>query len=165
MPRFLNDFAFPAGCFMVVAAMANVAYAASETANLDVTATVADTCSVEATALDFSTINVNAPTDEVSAGAVSITCSASKPLMSVIVGGGAHESAGLRRMSDGGSGFVPYQVYLDPARTAPLAIGDTLFSGAIPAALPQTFQVYGRVPAGTYSAGTYSDVISVTFNY
>ncbi|GAD56301.1 sigma-fimbriae tip adhesin [Limimaricola cinnabarinus LL-001] len=85
--------------------------------------------------------------------------------MSVFLDGGTFAISGQRRMKSDAGTHVPYEIYSNAARTAPLSISDALFSGSILATAPQLFQIYGRVPAGQYSAGTYSDTISVTVNY
>ncbi|MFT6533500.1 MAG: spore coat protein U-like protein [Limimaricola cinnabarinus] len=153
------------GCVTAAALGPGTASAAIETAKLNVTATVADTCSVEVTPLDFSLLKVGAPTEEAAAGTVSIICSADKSAMSVFLDGGTFAISGQRRMKSDAGTHVPYEIYSNAARTAPLSISDALFSGSILATAPQLFQIYGRVPAGQYSAGTYSDTISVTVNY
>lgn len=153
------------GCATAAAFGPGAVRAATETATLQVTATVADTCSVEVTPLDFSLLKVGAPTDEAAAGTVSIICSANKAAMSVLLNGGDFALSGQRRMISDAGFYVPYQIYLNAARSTPVSIGDALFSGSVSAAVPQLLQIYGRVPAGDYHAGTYNDEISVTVNY
>ncbi len=165
MIRYHCSFAALMGCLSVMTAASNPALAATETTNLSVTATVADTCSIEATTLNFSAINLGAHTDDVAPAVISVACSASKPLLTVVIGGGANENAGQRRMSDGAGAFVPYQLFANVNRLSPIPIGTGVGIGSFATAQENTVSIYGRVPAGTYKAGTYNDVISVTVNY
>lgn len=139
-------------------------WAATSTGNLTVTATVSNSCSIATSALDFSLLNVGAATNEATAGEVEVTCTASQTGTTVTIDGGQHVSAGQRRLESGGS-FVPYNIYTDAGRSSAVAENGAIYSGNISAATPQTIMVYGQVPSGTYVAGSYTDVVTVTLTY
>lgn len=77
---------------------------------------------------------------------------------------GLHASGGSRRMSDGNSNYVPYQLYRDNARTQ--LWGDTGTANELNTSgtgASQFHLVYGRIAATTTPpAGTYTDTIQVT---
>ncbi|WP_164852411.1 spore coat U domain-containing protein [Rheinheimera riviphila] len=77
---------------------------------------------------------------------------------------GLHASGGSRRMTDGNSNFVPYQLYRDNARTqlwGDAGTANELNTSGTGAS--QFHLVYGRIAATTTPpAGTYTDTIQVT---
>lgn len=140
-------------------------HAAEETANLGVVAVVADTCLLAAgTALSFATINTEAASNEVTPGLVTVTCTSSKSV-NVSIGAGENENASTRRMAAAGGAHLPYTIYKDSGRSQSIAIDGELFNGSVTAATPTVLSVYGQIPAGSYSAGAYSDTLLVTLTY
>ncbi len=142
------------------------AFAASTTASLGVSAIVTDTCTVTApTAMVFANPSASAATNESVQGSIVILCTAAKTGVTVTMGGGNNLSGAQRRMTDLGTGFLPYNVFSDAGHANAVAVDGTFFSGNIPAALPVQRSVYGQIPSGAYTAGTYLDTIVVTLNY
>ena len=151
------------GAFLTVSSMA---MAAEETANLNVSAVVLDSCTLTAaTALAFASIDTSSASNEVTPGSVVVLCTGNRTGASVTLGGGENISGGTRRMASTGGAFLPYSVYADASRSSAIASGGTLFSGNITALVPQAIAVHGQVPAGSYSAGLYSDTILVTLTH
>ena len=148
----------------LVVGLAGPSLSAVATGNLNVTATVANSCSIATNALDFSLVNVGAITNEATAGEIEVTCTASQTGATVTLDGGQNENTGQRRLEAAGN-FVPYNVFSDAAHTSSVAVGGNIYSGNITAATPLTVMVYGQVPDGTYTAGTYNDVMTVTLTY
>ena len=153
-----------AACFICFAASA--ALPATTTGNLSVTATVLDTCIVATgTALTFASISPSAVSNETVPGLITVICTATRSGLSVTVGAGADAVSGQRQMNDGTNNLLPYNIFSDAGHAAPVAVGGTIYSGGITAAIPIPISVYGQIPAGSYAAGVYSDTVLVTLNY
>ena len=136
------------------------------TADLSVSATVEDTCTLSAvTALQFGTIDASAISSEDIAGVLQILCTGAHAGVSVTMDSGDFESGGTRYMSDGGSETLPYTIHSDPGHTNAIAVDGTIYTGNISANVTQSISVYGQIPTGTYNAGTYTDVITATLTY
>lgn len=148
-----------------LSAMAPSALAATATTNLTITATVADTCIVAATTVAFGSLSGATDTDEATAGNISLSCTSNKTGVTVALGGGDNALGGQRRMDDGGSNYVPYNLFSDAAHNNDVAINGNIFSGNVTAAVPQSIDVYGQVPAGSYAAGAYTDTVVITVTY
>ncbi len=129
------------------------------------TATVAVTCTVSATTLDFGapagflTSNVDA------ASTITTTCVSGTPYQ-IGLNNGVNASGTTRRMA-GGSEFISYELYRDSSRSQ--RWGNTLNTDTVTSTgngSAQSTTVYGRVaPQATPSPNTYSDTITVTVTY
>lgn len=129
------------------------------------TATVAVTCTVSATTLDFGapagflTSNVDA------ASTITTTCVSGTPYQ-IGLNNGANASGATRRMA-GGAEFISYELYRDSGRSQ--RWGNTINTDTVTSTgtgLAQSTTVYGRVaPQTTPSPNTYSDTITVTVTY
>lgn len=155
-----------AGAFCA-AAFATPALAAEEaTANLGVSATVADTCILAATTpLGFATINTQEASGQVTPGLVTVTCTASRGAITVTLDGGGSVDSGVRRMTSSAGDFLPYSVFKDSGHSESVAVNGAVYTGPVSAAVPQPIYVYGQIPSGSYNAGTYSDTLLVTLSY
>lgn len=130
------------------------ALAASSTGNLSVSATVTANCTIDNATLNFGEL-VNGIADPNIAGtaSVTVTCNALTPY-TFTLGAGKYNSAGTYRMRnvDNTSAFVPY-VLVAPA------------PGVITSASTQ-LTITGTVTrTGTLTAGTYEDLVVMTFSY
>jgi spore coat protein U-like protein len=147
---------------------ASAAEAAQATANLTVTATVADTCGVTDAALSFGTIVPTAGTAVPVTGAISVTCSLGTSF-SVGLGNGANASGAVRRMRLGAtSNYLTYEIYKDLLTTT--RFGDTGSSdraaGVGVGLLVTPIAFFGSVASGqTASVGAYSDSVQITLYY
>ncbi len=147
-------------------AVSTMAHAAEETANLSVTALVADSCVLTtATALTFATINAGADTNQVTPGSIAVLCTGSRTGVTVTLGDGENKTGSTRRMASTGGDYLPYSVYSDAGHASAVAPGEAIFSGDITAIVPQVIPVYGQIPSGSYTAGLYSDTILVTLTH
>lgn len=134
--------------------------------NLSVTATVLDSCVVTApTGLVFATVNTGVASNQTIQGTVAVVCTAAKSSVSVKMEGGDNAGAGKRYMKNTANDLLPYTITSDAAHTTPVAIDGDLYSGPLTAIAPNTFPVYGQIPAGSYAAGVYTDTVRVTLNY
>jgi spore coat protein U-like protein len=154
---------------------AAAATAGTATANLAVTATVSSTCTVTTTTVAFGTYNAGAVSPTDASGAVTATCTSGTTYTVALDAGANAGSAGdvtTRRMTDGSSHFLPYQIYLDSSHTTIWGGGlngssinptSSTFSGNGTA---QGYTAYGRLTAGNYvTAGSYTDTVVATVTY
>ncbi|MBR9862017.1 MAG: spore coat protein U domain-containing protein [Rhodobacteraceae bacterium] len=140
---------------------------ATKTAVLSVSATVDDTCYIAAApGLAFGTIDGSAVTNETVAGEITVSCTTAKTGLTLTMGGSANKSGTQRRMFNGLTGYLPYAIHSDSSHTTEVGIDEQFGSAfAVTAGAPQTFSVYGQVPAGDYVQGVYTDTITVTLTY
>lgn len=155
---------------LTAAIVAAPAFAAQQTANLSVTASVSAMCSITTTAVAFGAYDpvvANASTDLTAAGSVNVACTKGTPA-TIDLGNGGNFSGGSRRMGSG-SDFLNYALYKDAARTqvwgTGLAGGSTLAYNAATKA-STVVPVYGTVPQNQdVTVGAYSDTVVATINY
>jgi spore coat protein U-like protein len=150
------------------------ASAATQTANLTVTATVSASCSISTTPLAFGAYdpvgaNSAAPLD--ASGAVIVTCT-NGAATTVTLGQGAHANTGssdttpLRRMQATGANFLSYSLYQDAGRTT--IWGNTAGTGVghTGAGTATSVAVYGRIAAAqNVVSGAYSDTVVATVTF
>jgi spore coat protein U-like protein len=145
-------------------------FAATATASLSVTATVANNCSISTTALAFGsydpvTTHASAPLD--STGTVVISCTKGAAA-TIGLNTGSNASGSTRRMANGGV-FLTYEMYKETAKTNIWGNAgvDLYDAGTAPSSAAQTFTVYGRVSAGQTGAvaGSYGDTVTATVNF
>ena len=154
--------------------LAPSADAATQTANLSVTASVAANCAISTSAVAFGAydpIVANATTDLDATGTVSVTCT-SGASAGITLGQGANADTGstddvpLRRMNDGATGYLSYALYSDSGRT-------TTWGNTVATEVAHTgtgaqanLTVYGRVTAGqNVPVGSYSDTVVATVTF
>jgi spore coat protein U-like protein len=149
------------------------AVAATATANLPVSVTVANNCTISSTAVTFPNYDpivthATSP-DDSNAGAVTVTCTKGT-VANIGLGLGGNASGTQRRMKDGGSNYISYELYQNTGRT--IVWGNAAGSwftptpAAAPDKNPRTFTVYGRISAGQdVPAGNYTDTVVATVNF
>ena len=134
--------------------------AATATANLSVTAAVVANCTISAGTVAFGTYDPVAANDSTpldATGTVTVRCTRNTSSM-VGLGPGAHFSGG-RRMNDGATEYLSYELYSDPARTSVWDETNRVAYVA-PNRSPQDLTVYGQVPAGQdVGVGNYADSV------
>ena len=151
-----------AGVMAGAGAWSNVSQAATESANVTVSASVAANCLVSAGALSFGAYdplgaNDTAPLD--ASGTFTVRCTR-----------GVSANIGLdnglnfttsRRMSDGGTSFLAYDLYSDAGRTTVWNNTTNRVNYVAPNRSAFTLTVYGRVPgAQDPVAGSYGDTVA-----
>lgn len=147
---------------------ANSALAAEATTTFQVTATVADSCLVSATNLNFGTYNPATALDGTSI--ITVTCTAETSYAIGLDAGQHFVTTRAMIGDDTDSTLLKYELYTEPGHGSVWgAIGGTggttvANSGLAGGALPYT--VYGRIPASQYvPAANYADTINVTVEY
>lgn len=149
-----------------ILAAANPAIAVTKTAELGVSALVADSCTITTvTPLAFATLDTSSDANQVTPGALSVLCTSTKTAISVSLGEGTNADSSQRRMSNGSGAFIPYNVFKDAAHETSVAVDGDIYDGGVTALLPQVLFVYGKIPQGSYATGVYSDTITVTLTY
>jgi spore coat protein U-like protein len=145
--------------------------AASATANLTVGATIVTNCTISTTPVAFSSydpVGTHATNnDDSGTGTVTVTCTKGTSA-TVGLALGQNASGSTRRMLNGTSNYLKYELYQDVQRRNVWGTdGSAAVSvGAAPTKAPRTFTVYGRVFAGQdLPAGSYSDTVQATVNF
>jgi spore coat protein U-like protein len=168
--KFLGMAAAVSGMAIVAAAFGQTASAATATANLGVSATVTNNCTISTAALAFGSYDpvvANASANLDGTGTVIVACTKGASA-TVGLGLGLNASGSTRRMSNGGTEYLDYELYQDSGRTTVWGnSGAGLYSpGAAPSKAARNFTVYGRVTANQdVAAGSYSDTVVATVNF
>lgn len=156
-----------------LAGLSGTASAQTETANLDVSATVAASCTISTAALAFGTYdpivtNASDPLD--ATGTVTVTCT-NGSTTAITLGQGANadgtstDAAPERRMA-AGTDHLSYDLYSDTGRT-------TVWGNTAPTSVAHTgtgtstdLTVYGRITGGqNVPAASYADTVVATVTF
>lgn len=149
--------------------LANSALALEATTTFQVTATVADSCLVSATDLNFEAYDSVAATALDGTSTITVTCTAETPYTIGLDAGGGTPAATTRAMTgnDGASTQLDYELYTETNRTSVWGdIGGTTVAQSALTGGPIDYTVYGQIPALQYVlAASYVDTINVTVDY
>jgi spore coat protein U-like protein len=147
------------------------AFAATSTANLGVSATILDACTIAATPVNFGNYDHSASGDTGSTGSVTETC-ANGTAATITLGQGLHPKAGsvdgvpLRQMASGANNMA-YFLYSDAG--AGTLWGNTPTTGVAQAGTGgagTTLTVYGFITAGqNLPTGSYADTVVATVTF
>jgi spore coat protein U-like protein len=144
--------------------------AATGTTNLNVSATVSLNCTITTTPVAFGAYDpvvANAATPLDATGTVVVACTKGSTA-TIGLGLGANAQTSARRMLDGATNFLGYEIYLDTTRTTVWGTATTglLSTGVAPSKAARTFTVYGRVAANQdVPAGAFTDIVVATVNF
>lgn len=147
---------------------ANSTLAATATTTFKVTATVASSCKVTATDLDFGAYDpLAAALDGTST--ITATCTAQTPYTIGLDAGLKAGGTTTRRMTgdDTATTLLSYELYSDTTRSAIWGApgGATVAQSALTGGA-LNYTVYGRIPASQYvPAANYADTVTVTVTY
>lgn len=157
-----------AAAFLLAAPLAPTAHASTTTgASVLVTATVLSACLVVANPLMFGNYDPTTATPTDAGTTLLVTCTNGTPyVVGLNQGVGSGATVAARKMT-AGSNLLTYSVYQDAARTS--VWGQTVSTDTQVGTgngLPQTFNVYGRIPAQQAAVqGIYGDTITVSVIY
>jgi spore coat protein U-like protein len=146
------------------------ASAASATANLAVSATVSTNCTITTAPLSFGPYDpvvTNASADLDGTGTVTVACTKGTG-PTIGLGLGSNASGSVRRMTDGSSNYLSYELYHEAGRTTVWTnTGTGLLTPAVaPSKTARNFTVYGRVQSNQdVPAGSYTDTVVATVNF
>lgn len=149
----------------------SVGSAATATADLTVSATVTNNCTISTAAVSFGSYDpvvANASTSLDGTGAVTVACTKGATA-TIALGTGGSSSGSNRRLSDGtGNNYLNYELYRDSGRSIVWGTTGTnlLSPAAAESKAPREFPVYGRVTNNQdIPAGSYSDTVVATVNF
>ena len=144
--------------------------AASATANVTVTATVANNCSITGGALAFGAYDplvTHATDPKDGSGTFTVACTKGASGVTIDLGQGQNYATGRRMLA--GSDTVGYQLYSDSGRTTiwgSTSGGTTVAVTAPLSKAPVSYTVYGRIAGGQdVAAGSYTDTVVATVNF
>ncbi|MBI1873416.1 MAG: spore coat protein U domain-containing protein [Acidobacteria bacterium] len=144
--------------------------AGSATANLSVSATVSVNCTISTAALAFGSYDpvvTHAASPLDGTGTVTIACTKGST-ETIGLGLGANATGSQRRLNDGGTNYLNYELYQDSGHATVWGnSGAGLLSpAAAPSKAARNFSVYGRVASNQdVPAGSYTDTVVATVNF
>ncbi len=162
------------GVFLLALGAASSIDAATSTANLSVTASVAANCSISTAPVAFGSydpVTANASTALNGTGTVSVNCT-SGASTTITLGQGSNANTGstdaapARRMKDAGTDYLSYSLYSDSGRTT--VWGNTAGTGLASTGTGTltALTVYGAVAAGqNVPTGSYTDTVVATVTF
>lgn len=148
--------------------------AGTDTANVEISATVEANCTITSSGLDFGTydpVSTNAASDLDASGTVTVTCTTGSTGV-IALGQGVNADTGstdavpLRRLSDGGTNYLSYYLYQDSGRTT--VWGNTTETDVehLGDGTATDITIYGRVTSGqNVPAESYSDTVVATVTF
>ena len=156
---------------IAIAAISAPVFAAnSQSANLNVTASVAANCTITTSPVAFGAydpVTANAATDLTASGSVNVACTKGTAA-TIDLGTGSNFLGGTRRMGSG-SDFLNYSLFKDAALTQAWGTGiagGTTAAYNAPNKNVNSVTVFGMVPqAQDVTVGAYADVVVATINY
>src|SRR5688572_7996124 len=141
--------------------------AATSTTTFQVSAIVASSCSVSAGALDFATYDPLAALPDDATSTINVTCNLLSPYTLKLNGGSVAADISARKMDDGSSNELAYQLYTAALRTTIWGdgvVGSTISSLGTGLSIPHV--VYGRAANGqNVPNGTYTDTVTVSLDF
>jgi spore coat protein U-like protein len=144
------------------------AWAASVSAQFNVTATVLKNCAVSASDLAFGNYTAGSGSPVTATTTVSVTCTAALPYTVALDGGQTTSDVSARAMTDGAAHNLSYGLYTTNGYGTVWgdgSAGTSTVAGTGNGAA-QAVTVYGRIPASQFvAAGSYTDRVTVTVNY
>ncbi|MBT2748431.1 MULTISPECIES: spore coat U domain-containing protein [unclassified Lysobacter] len=163
----------PSRLFVAVLALAAAgpAFAAVDTANLNVTITITSICDIHTVAtlpVNFGSVSSIA-TNVDQQGQLTINCTPGTAYTIALDNGQNGTDVNTRKMASGAN-LVPYQLYRASARGAAdvwgstTGVGGNVLAGSGTGAAVDV-PVYGRTPSANFPAGTYNDLVVATVTY
>ena len=153
----------------VAVAWSPAVHALVATADLTVSAAVANNCTIATSTVafgDYDPVVANASLALDASGQVTIACTKGA-VTQIELSTGSNASGSVRRLSSG-TDFLTYELYSNAGRSTVWGTGaaNDLDVVAAPSKVARSFSVYGRVAANQdVFAGTYSDTVVATVNF
>ena len=144
--------------------------AGSSQDNLDISASIAANCTINAGTVEFGAydpIVANATTDLPGTGTVSVTCTAGATSLTIELGLGLNATGSTRRMLAGAGEYLTYELYQNVGHTTLWGTTTDARSVATGTGSAQPYTVYGLIPQGQNTAvvGSYTDTVVATINF
>lgn len=151
---------------MAVVGFTSAVQGATATDTFAVTISIDGTCSIAATDIAFGNVASDLATATNANGTITVNCTLYTPYQ-IGLDVGLNDNAGTRRMFDGGTGYVPYELYSEATYTT--VWGDTLDTDTVTGTgtgADEAYTVYGQVPDTTgATTGGYSDTVTATITF
>ena len=168
--RFTSALAVVLGTGIAVVLSSGYLEAASQTANLAVSSSVSNNCTITSAAVAFGSYDpvvANASTVLNGSGTVTVACTKGTSA-SIGLNLGSNASGSTRRMTDGSSNYLQYEIYQEG--TYSNVWGSSGAGLLIPAAAPskaaRNFTAYGQIFSNQdVPAGSYTDTVVATVNF
>lgn len=145
------------------------AFALTASDTVPVTATVIDSCTVNATAITFGNYNGIAGSALDSVGTVTAVCTMGTAFsVALDAGTGAGAALTARKLTGPAGATLAYGIFCDAPRTQVWGDGSggTDVASGTGSGSAQSFTMYGRVPSlQTSTVGSYTDNVTVTLTY
>ena len=146
--------------------------AADASDNLDVSATVAASCTITGGNLSFGTYNTVSGAQVDSTAILTVACTSGTDT-TLTLGEGTHPDGAstpdlpARRMNDGGANFLSYSLFSDAQRTTVWGNSPGSARGYLALSSAQAnLSVFGRITASQdVPAGTYTDTVLATIAF
>jgi spore coat protein U-like protein len=155
---------------LMLCLVTNAHAAGSASTSLALSASVSNNCTISTSAVGFGSYDpvvVNATANLDGTGTVSIACTKGATT-TIGLDLGSNASGSVRRLTDGSSNYLTYELYQDSGRSTVWGnAGAGLFTPvAAPSRTLRSFTAYGRV-AGSQDvpAGTFTDTVTATVNF
>ncbi len=143
--------------------------AMAQSSTFQVTAAVANACTLTSTALDFGSVDVLATTAAVGTSTVTATCtSGTAYTIGLDAGTNGTDVADRSMLLTGGTALLDYSLSTVAAGgTNWDAVGGTNTAGGTATGLAQDYTVYGQITAGQTDAiaGAYTDSVVATIDF
>lgn len=144
--------------------------AGSASATLSISASVVNNCTISTGALAFGSYDpvvANTSANLDATGTITVACTKGAAT-TIGLNLGANASGSARRLTDGASNYLTYEMYQDSSRAT--VWGNSGAALLTPAAAPskaaRNFTAYGRIPANQdVPAGSYSDTVTAIVNF
>jgi spore coat protein U-like protein len=155
----------------------SVAFAATETQNMSVTATVTNNCSFTVGTLAFGAVESSDPNVKNASVNVTINCTADPTSSTLKVGNGLNWNAktsqtNARAMLRTGAvntvqaDFLAYRLYSDSGRTIEIGDNGSATIPAYDASNDAVAVIYGQIPsAQAATTGSFTDTVLLTLTY
>jgi spore coat protein U-like protein len=152
-------------CFGILLLSINL-FASTSSVNVNISATVPTNCKFNSSGnnLFFGTYDPTSPTPLDVSGSAIVRCTKNTSV-TLSLNNGLYASGSQRRMFDGSTQFINYQIYTTTARTTIWNTTNTVTLVA-PSSANQTVTLYGRIPAGQNSGTSgYTDTVTITATF
>jgi spore coat protein U-like protein len=167
----------PLALALALVALAPAAFAGAATANLTLSATVINNCTISTTAVAFGSYDPLSGSANNASGTVVIACTKGAAA-SITLSDGLYFATN-RKMSDGATHTMNYEIYqppnttpgtactyVSPQRWGTTAGVQTFTPAASPGVAARTFNVCGQIAAGQdLAAATFNDTVVATVNF
>ena len=157
-----------AGSALALCLVAQPAQAGTSDGTMVVSATVLESCLIVASPMTFGNITLTG-SDIDSTSTLTLTCTPNADF-DILMNDGVNADSGQRRLANvGASEFIPYDIYLNSARTDRWGntIGTDTLAGTADGLGQASYTAYGRIGSGVAAVtdGAYSDAITVTVSF